>query len=187
MSPKHWRAWGINHVPRKPVPEFDHYLRKEMFPNHQIPGRRDHWLPLPVPSSGSCGEQWGRPLCLLFSRLDEPIVFSHSLQDMPSSPSTSFVAFLWMHSRTFTSLNQGAQNCRQCSRWDRTMLNTEGWSPLLTVWPCCVWCTLGCRGLPSWLPGHAAGSHWACCQPAPPGPSLQGCSPATPLWISTCA
>ncbi|KAK4827829.1 hypothetical protein QYF61_021913 [Mycteria americana] len=35
---------------------------------------------------------------------------------MPSSPSTSFVALLWMHSRTFTSfLNCGAQNCTQHS------------------------------------------------------------------------
>ncbi|KAK4829029.1 hypothetical protein QYF61_001804 [Mycteria americana] len=57
------------------------------------------------------------PPSLLFSKLDHPKVLSHSSQDMPSSPFTSFVALLWTHSRTFTSfLNFGAQNCPQYSR-----------------------------------------------------------------------
>ncbi|KAK4816489.1 hypothetical protein QYF61_017241 [Mycteria americana] len=57
------------------------------------------------------------PLRLLLSKLDKPRVLSRSSQDMPSSPSTSFVALFGMHSRTFTSFfNGGAQNCTQYSR-----------------------------------------------------------------------
>jgi len=35
MSPKHWQAWGIDHLSRKPVPVSDHSLGKEMFPHVQ--------------------------------------------------------------------------------------------------------------------------------------------------------
>jgi len=30
---KHWQAWGINHLSRKPVPVSDHPLSKGMLPN----------------------------------------------------------------------------------------------------------------------------------------------------------
>lgn len=30
-----WGIWGIDHLPRKPVPAFDHWLSKEMIPNVQ--------------------------------------------------------------------------------------------------------------------------------------------------------
>lgn len=43
------------------------------------------------------------------------------------------------------------------------MLNITGESPLLIIWLCCVQCTPKCS-LPFWLPGHTAGSCWACCQ-----------------------
>ena len=33
MPLKHWQAWGIDHLSRKPVPVFDHPLGKEMLPN----------------------------------------------------------------------------------------------------------------------------------------------------------
>ena len=35
MPLKHWQAWGIDHLSRKPVPMFDHPLSKEMLPNVQ--------------------------------------------------------------------------------------------------------------------------------------------------------
>lgn len=31
MPLKHWEAWGINHLPSKPVTVFDHPLNNEMF------------------------------------------------------------------------------------------------------------------------------------------------------------
>ncbi|KAK4824371.1 hypothetical protein QYF61_014031 [Mycteria americana] len=72
------------------------------------------------------------PLSLLFSKLDKPKVLSHSSQDMPSSPSTSFVALLWMHSRTFTSfLICGAQNCTQYSRCRIRHLDLLNFIPLI--------------------------------------------------------
>jgi len=43
-------------------------------------------------------------LNLLFSTLEKPRVLSHPSQDMPSRSSNSFVALLWTHLRTFTSL-----------------------------------------------------------------------------------
>ena len=50
------------------------------------------------------------PLNHLFSKLDRTRVLSHSSQDISSSPFTSFVALLWMHSRTLTSFfNCGVQ------------------------------------------------------------------------------
>lgn len=55
------------------------------------------------------------PLSLLFSEVDKPRVLSHSPQAIPSSPFTSTVAFLWMHSKTLTSLNCKPQNCTQFS------------------------------------------------------------------------
>jgi len=97
---------------------------------------------------------------------------------MSSSPFTSFVVLLWMHSRTFTTLlDCGAQNCTRYSRWCHTNTEHSRINHLLTGWLCCVLYTPGCS-LPSWLPGHTAGSHWACYQAALPGPFLQGCSPA---------
>ncbi|KAK4816063.1 hypothetical protein QYF61_011071 [Mycteria americana] len=35
MPLKHWQAWGIDHLSRKPVPGFDHPLGKEMLPKVQ--------------------------------------------------------------------------------------------------------------------------------------------------------
>jgi len=35
MPLKHWQAWGIDHLFRKPVPVFGHSLYKEMLPNIQ--------------------------------------------------------------------------------------------------------------------------------------------------------
>ena len=35
MRLKHWQAWGIDHLSRKPDPMFDHPLGKEMLPNVQ--------------------------------------------------------------------------------------------------------------------------------------------------------
>ena len=70
------------------------------------------------------------PLSLLLSKLDKPKVLSHSSQDMPSNTFTSFVAFLWMHSRTFTSfLICGAQNRTQYSRWGSTNAEYRGIIP----------------------------------------------------------
>ena len=126
------------------------------------------------------------PLGLLLSK---PRVLSRSSQDMPSSPSTSFAAFLWMHSRTFMCcLNHGAQNCRQCSRWGRTTLNAAGWAPLLAVWPCCVWCTPGRRGLPS--AKGCQGTLLAHTEPAvsqhPQVPRCRAALQPLPLPVCTC-
>ncbi|CAM9163745.1 unnamed protein product, partial [Bubo scandiacus] len=51
-------------------------------------------------------------LSFLFSELHKPRVLSCSPCDIPSSPVTSFVALLWVHSRTFTSFFIcGTQHC----------------------------------------------------------------------------
>lgn len=54
------------------------------------------------------------PLNFLLFKLDKPKVPSHSSQFLTSSPFICFLAFHWMHSRTFTSfLNSMPQNCTQ--------------------------------------------------------------------------
>lgn len=67
MSLKRWQSWGIDHLFRKPVPESEHPLSKEVLPSVQsklphvqlwtiptsyywVSGRRDQHLPLHVPS-----------------------------------------------------------------------------------------------------------------------------------------
>ena len=83
--------------------------------------------PFPRPLLRKLQRPMRSSLSLLFSKLDKPRVLGHSSQDTPSSSSTSFVALLWTHSRTFTSfLNCGAQNCTQCSRRDRTNAKYNG-------------------------------------------------------------
>ena len=142
MPQKHWWSWGVDHLSRKPVPVFDHPLGKEMFPNVQseppLAQLRADPCKLPlgtkekrsVPPSPLLRKlQWAMrlPLSCLLSKLDKLKVLSCSSQDMPSSPFSSFVALLWMHSSTFTSLlNCGAQNCRQCSRWGGTNAEYSG-------------------------------------------------------------
>ena len=73
--------------------------------------------PSPLPLLRKLQRAMRSPLSLLFSKLEKPKDLSYSSQDIPSSPFTSFVALLWMHSRTFTSfLNSWTQNCTQYSR-----------------------------------------------------------------------
>lgn len=71
-------------------------------------------------------------LSLLFCRLGSPGVLSLSSHVMPSSPSASFVAVLWMLSRILASfLYFGARNCMQYSRWGRTSAKYSKWVPSL--------------------------------------------------------
>ena len=132
MSFKHWQAWGIKHLSRKPVPGFDHPFCEEMLPNIQSePPLTQLWTITKHPITGSQGQEFSTvlstspPLEAAESNEVAPQppflqtrVFSHSSQDIPSSPSTIFVALLWTHLRTLTSfLNCGAQNFTQYSRW----------------------------------------------------------------------
>lgn len=55
------------------------------------------------------------PLSLLFSEVEKPRVLSHSPQAISSSPFSSIVPFLWMHSNTLISFNCRPQNCTQHS------------------------------------------------------------------------
>lgn len=61
---------------------------------------------------------------------------------MPSTPCTSFGAHLWMHLSIFPCfLDCGAQKCIQYPGEAAPWMSTVGWSPFLTGWWCCVWCT----------------------------------------------
>ena len=142
MPLEHWQAWAISYLFRNPVPVFDHLCGKEIFPHNQSEQplasmyqshvfyhwslrRREQYLTLCFPYSGSCREQWG--YLFVFSRLDNPSILSISSQDMPSHPVTSFLALLWMYSSTLTSfLYCRAQNFTQCSRWGCTNAKYSG-------------------------------------------------------------
>lgn len=95
------------------------------------------------------------PLSLIFPKLDKHRVLSHSSQDIPSCPVTSFVALLWTYARTLTSfLSCVAQNFSSCSRWDLTNAEDSGtiissaWMVLLCWTPLCwMVCPLGCQGI----------------------------------------
>jgi len=67
------------------------------------------------------------PVGLLFSRWSNLSALSLSSQDMPSSPSTSFVALLWTNSRILAPfLYYGAQNWTEYSRWVCTNTKYSG-------------------------------------------------------------
>ena len=203
MPLKHWQAWGIDHLSR-PVPVLTTLSVKKCFLMSSLnlpwcsfePLPRIRSLehrekssapPSPRPLLRKLQRAMRSPLNLLFSKLDKPGVLSCSSHDMPSSPSTSFVALLCTRSRTFTSfLSGGAQNCTQYSRWGPTNAEYRGTIPSFDR--LVVLCLMHSRwGLPSGLLGHPADSCGACCPPAPPDPFPQGCFPATPLPICTCA
>ena len=58
MPLKHWQAWGINHLSRKPVPVFDHPLCKEMLPNVKFkPPLMQLWTIPTRPVNGYQGEE----------------------------------------------------------------------------------------------------------------------------------
>jgi len=98
---------------------FDHPLGKEMLCNFQSEPPRCSFEPIPRvlspdPLLWKLQRARRSPLSLLHSKLDQTL--SCSLEHMPSSPVTSLAALLRAHSRTFTSLNGGAQHCTHCSR-----------------------------------------------------------------------
>jgi len=140
--------------------------------------------PSPLPLLRKLWREMRLPLRLLFYRVHNPKslgnLIGHSFQPCPQLCCPPLNAFRNLHILQ-TSCSPELHAVLKVKQ-----LNTVGQSLLLCDWPCCVWCTARCS-LPSWLPGHTAGMFWACCQPAPPDPFLQGCSPATPLAIYTCA
>jgi len=78
MPLKHWQAWGIDHLSRKPVPMFAHPLGKEMLPNVQSEHPLTQLWAIPTCSiTGSQGEElsvtfllrnpcWNRAHCRVF-------------------------------------------------------------------------------------------------------------------------
>lgn len=73
---------------------------------------------------------------------------------MPFTSFTTLAAFLWLHSRAFTSF----LNCRtpNCSQLLRCSLTSAEYSRIITSSTSC-WCWVGCTpgwGLTSGLPGH---------------------------------
>jgi len=102
MPFKHWQGLGIDHLPRKPVPVFEHPLGNEMLPNAKSKPPLEQLCAIPMhPVTGSQGEEISTsistsppqeaiesnesPLRLLFSKLDKPMS-----QDIPSSPFQPF-------------------------------------------------------------------------------------------------
>lgn len=105
---KHWQAWGIDHLPRAPVPEFE-----EMFPNVQSePALEQLWAIPTHPISRLQGEKLSTSLptslpqravesnevmfSLLFFKPDKSKTLGCSSQDTASKPCTSLVTHLWM-------------------------------------------------------------------------------------------
>ena len=65
MPLKHWQAWGIDHLYRKPVPVFDHPLGKQTLPNVQSkPPLAQLWTIPTRPNTGSPGEEISTSLSL---------------------------------------------------------------------------------------------------------------------------
>lgn len=144
-----------------------------------LPGRRNQYLSLPLRRKLKREKKF--PYSLLFFQTRQMKCSSLPSQDIPSSPFTSFVVFLWIH---FSSLlNCVAQNCPQYPRWGRTNAEYSSTITSLSSCWCCVLGTPGC-GLPCWLTRAPC---WPCCWPAALDPFLQGFSPAIPAPIYTCA
>ena len=65
MPLNHWQGWGINHLPSKPVPVFNHPLSEEMLPYVQS---EPPWVQLRTiptrPVTGSQGEELSTSLCM---------------------------------------------------------------------------------------------------------------------------
>ena len=67
MPLKHWQAWGIDHLSRKPAAGFDHPPGKEMLPNVQSkPLLAQLWAIPTHPITGYQGEEIRCPTALLF-------------------------------------------------------------------------------------------------------------------------
>lgn len=111
--------WGINHLPEKPDPMFDHFQSKDICHSvqsepslmhlcavslHLVIGSQEEDISISPASSlqevaGSGEDASEYPLL----RLGSPGVLSLSSQSMPSSPFTSFGAFLQEHTSVITS------------------------------------------------------------------------------------
>lgn len=140
---------------------------------HVLPqslGRRDRHLPL-LPLLRRSQRAMRSPLSHLFSSLDNPSVLSMCLPALVLVLSPTLDAF-----KSLTSVFYlGIQNCTQYSRLGRT--NTKYSRRIISFdWMAALWLMHPMIQFVPWLPGHTAGSHQACCWPAPPGPFLQDCS-----------
>lgn len=187
MPFNYWQAWHKNHFCRKTSTVFDHPLGKEILLTSRLnfpctalgySSCSVHFFSHHFHSSGSCRKQWEPP----------------SLQANKPSSSAAGCAFQLFHS--FCCLPVVALKSLHIRKlWGSKMLTG------LEVRPHQCWLqqdnhlfeqlmVLG------WMhPGmefglwaakaHTAGSHWACCWPTPPGPSLWGCFPTTPLSVCT--
>lgn len=165
---EYWQAWGINHLCQKAFLLLDDSHSFLLTSSLSLP-----WSSCAIPMHYVLGSQEKRqhlPLLSLlrelqrarssplsfFSRLDNPSVASLSLQLELSGCVTSFVAFRDIASSAYDR----AQNCTQYSRLGHTNAKYSRRIPpfdRLTVL-----CLMHPNySLPSWLPGHAAGSCWA--------------------------
>jgi len=95
---KHSQAWGINHLPGKPVPGFEHPSVKKRFqlPSLNLPWHcfepfhmSYHWIlgRRAFPLLRKLGRATRSPLSLLLSKPGKPRALRCSSKDMPSSPS----------------------------------------------------------------------------------------------------
>lgn len=147
MPLEYLQELGIIHLSKKPLPMFDHSKdhSKEFIPNiqpepsfaqlschscmscHWLQRKRDQHIPLyfllspPIPllpPQAVANNEVTSQLPFLQAR--QPSIFSLSSWHLPSSPFTSFLALLQMHSSILIFLYCGDQNCTQYSRWGHT-------------------------------------------------------------------
>lgn len=128
MPLEHREVWVTSHLSKQPGLLFNHSHNKDISLMSSLNLLFIKFCAVLILSSIPRSRAWnlkgkevtsGTPLL----QNGQPNVLSLSSHDMPSRPITSFIALLWMLSRTFTSFSYcGAQNSTQYSRWAHAWL-----------------------------------------------------------------